>query len=89
MHRAWELYWHNGSFAGDSLSLWVTSLVSTAGFPVVSQSAFQVNSGMGLLTAITIAIALIADMLFLSPLLMAVDRDSAAPSDTSSSAHAT
>jgi hypothetical protein len=55
----------------------------------LSQSAFEVNSGMGLLTAITIVIALIADFPFLPPLLMAVDRDSNAPPDTSSSAHAT
>jgi len=70
-------------------ALWVTSLVLTAGFLGLSRSAFEVNSGMGLLTAITIVIALIADFLFLPPLLMAVDRDSNALADTSASAHAT
>jgi predicted RND superfamily exporter protein len=48
----------------------VTSLVLIAGFLVLAQSAFEVNSGMGLLTAITIGFALVADFLFLPPLLI-------------------
>ena len=58
------------AFSTVGMALWVTSLVLAAGFLVLSQSAFQVNSGMGLLTAIVIAFALIADFLFLPPLLM-------------------
>jgi len=45
-----------------------------AGFMVLTQSAFKLNSDMGLLTAITIALALIADFIFLPPLLMKVDK---------------
>lgn len=58
------------AFSTVGMALWVTSLVLAAGFLVLSQSAFQVNSGMGLLTAIVIAFALIADFLFLPPLLI-------------------
>lgn len=58
------------AFSTVGMALWVTSLVLAAGFLVLSQSAFQVNSGMGLLTAIVIAFALVADFLFLPPLLM-------------------
>ena len=58
------------AFSTVGMALWVTSLVLVAGFMVLSQSAFQVNSGMGLLTAIVIVFALIADFLFLPPLLI-------------------
>ena len=40
---------------------------------VLSLSAFELNSAMGLLTAITIVIALIIDFLFLPPLLIALE----------------
>ena len=62
------------AFSTVGMALWVTSLVLAAGFLVLSQSAFQVNSGMGLLTAIVIAFALLADFLFLPPLLMTLGR---------------
>ena len=52
------------------MALWVTSVVLVMGFGVLSLSTFELNSGMGQLTALTIAIALIADFLFLPPLLM-------------------
>jgi predicted RND superfamily exporter protein len=51
----------------------VTSLVLIAGFLVLTQSGFKLNSDMGLLTAITIAFALAADFLLLPPLLMKLD----------------
>ena len=51
-------------------ALWVTSVVLTAGFLVLALSSFQLNAGMGLLTAIVIVFALLADFLFLPPLLM-------------------
>jgi len=47
-----------------------TSLILTAGFAVLAGSTFIVNSQMGLLTAITIVIALLTDLLFLPALLM-------------------
>jgi len=58
------------AFSTVGTALWVTSLVLIAGFMILAQSSFEVNSGMGLLTAITIAFALVADFLFLPPLLI-------------------
>lgn len=54
-------------------ALWVNTLILVAGFSVLAFSAFELNSGMGLLTAITIALALLADFLFLPPLLMKLE----------------
>jgi predicted RND superfamily exporter protein len=62
------------AFHTVGVALLVTTLVLIAGFMVLSQSAFKLNSDMGLLTAITIALALLADFLFLPPLLMKVDK---------------
>ncbi len=67
------------AFSTVGMALWVTSLVLVAGFMVLSQSAFQVNSGMGLLTAIVIVFALIADFLFLPPLLIRLSSDKSSP----------
>jgi len=54
--------------------LWVTTLVLVAGFTVLAQSTFKLNGDMGMLTAITILIALLIDFLFLPPLLMLLDK---------------
>jgi predicted RND superfamily exporter protein len=51
-------------------ALWVTSLALIAGFLVLSTSAFELNAGMGLLVSMVIALALVADFLFLPPLLI-------------------
>lgn len=61
------------AFANVGMALWVTSVALVAGFLVLSLSAFKLNSGMGLLTAITITFALMADFLFLPPLLMKLE----------------
>jgi len=58
------------SFASVGKALWVTTAVLVAGFGVMATSTFKVNADMGLLTAVTILIALIIDFLFLPPLLM-------------------
>ena len=63
------------AFNTVGVALTVTTVVLVAGFMVIAQSNFQVNSQMGLLTAITIAIALIVDFLFLPALLLLVDGD--------------
>jgi len=55
-------------------ALWTTSIVLIAGFMVLTQSPFILNSGMGLLTAITIGMALLADFLLLPTLLMTLDK---------------
>jgi predicted RND superfamily exporter protein len=63
------------AFSTVGVALWVTSLVLVCGFIVLAQSNFQMNSGMGLMTSITIAVALWVDFLFLPPILMALDKD--------------
>jgi len=58
------------AFSTVGTALWVTSLVLAIGFSVLAFSHFELNAGMGLLTAMTIGIALAADFLFLPTLLM-------------------
>jgi len=55
-------------------SLWMTTVILVSGFTVLSFSHFTVNSNMGLLSAITIAVALVMDLLFLPPLLIMLDK---------------
>jgi len=61
------------AFSSVGTALVVTSLILIAGFAVLSQSSFGFNAGMGQMTAITVAFALLADFLFLPPLLMALE----------------
>ena len=56
-------------------ALLTTSLVLVAGFVMVSFSSFELNAGMGKLTALVIALALLADFFLLPPLLMKVEGD--------------
>ncbi|ODS24886.1 RND transporter [Candidatus Endobugula sertula] len=63
------------TFSSVGHALWITTWVLVAGFMVLAQSSFKLNASMGLLTALTIGIALIIDFLFLPSLLMSVDRD--------------
>ena len=58
-----------------SLLFIVTSLVLIGGFMILALSAFKLNAGMGLLTSITIGLALVADFLFLPPLLMKLEEN--------------
>ena len=62
------------AFHTVGVALLVTTIVLVAGFLVLAQSSFKLNSDMGLLTSITIALALLADFLFLPPLLMKLDK---------------
>lgn len=61
------------AFSTVGKALWVTSLVLISGFLVLSLSDFSFNSYTGALMAITIGCALIADLLFLPPLLMKIE----------------
>jgi predicted RND superfamily exporter protein len=63
------------AFNTVGLALVVTSLVLIAGFFVLTFSAFQLNSDMAMMTAVTIFFAIIADFLLLPPLLMAIDSE--------------
>ena len=61
------------AFNTVGMALWVTSVCLVCGFLVLAFSGFKVNSEMGLLSAVTIAIALAADFFFLPPLLMKLE----------------
>ena len=56
------------------VALVATSVVLVANFAVIGTSHFYPNASMGLLSAITIAMALIVDFFFFVPLLVALDR---------------
>lgn len=60
-------------------ALVVTSIVLVVGFSILALSKFANNADVGLLTAVIIALALVADFLFLPPLLMAIDGQGTAP----------
>ncbi len=62
------------AFNTVGLALVVTSIVLVAGFLVLTFSAFQLNSNMAFMTAVTIVFAIIADFLLLPPILMALDK---------------
>lgn len=49
-----------------------TSIILVAGFSLLSFSSFRLNEGLGILTALVIAFALICDLLFLPALLRCV-----------------
>ena len=58
------------AFATVGKAMVTTSVILILGFLVLTLSTFQVNVTFGLLSAITIALALLSDFLFLPPLLM-------------------
>ena len=62
------------AFHTVGMALLTTSIVLVIGFMVLALSAFKLNAGMGMLTAIVIAFALIADFFFLPALLMKLDK---------------
>jgi len=62
------------AFSKVGTALWVTSLTLIAGFIVLSTSAFELNKGMGQLTALVIGLALFADLTFLPAILMKFTR---------------
>jgi hypothetical protein len=68
-------------------ALWVTTATLVAGFLVLSLSGFKVNSNMGLMTAITISLALALDFLFLPTLLIIVEEKSHDAKDAKHDAH--
>tara|TARA_Y100000296_G_C5176920_1_gene260634 strand:- start:2629 stop:4962 length:2334 start_codon:yes stop_codon:yes gene_type:complete len=73
------------AFGHVGTALWTTTFVLVAGFVVLAQSTFSLNADMGLLTAITIFIALVVDFLFLPPLLMKLDSGKKEPVQSASS----
>ena len=62
------------AFRTVGVALVATSVVLVTNFAVIGTSHFYPNSSMGMLSAITIAMALVVDFLFFVPLLIALDR---------------
>ncbi len=62
------------SFNTVGQALWTTTAVLAAGFLVFSTSGFEPSWALGMLVAITIVFALVADFLLLPTLLIATDR---------------
>ena len=62
------------AFSSVGRALVVTSAVLTAGFLILAQSTFKQNADLGLLAAVTIFFALVADFFLLPPLLLRLDR---------------
>lgn len=58
------------AFRSVGVAIIVTSVVLIAGFMILAQSHFALNSDMGLLTSVVIFLALIFDLTFLPPLLI-------------------
>lgn len=61
------------AFKNVGNALLVTTIVLVAGFAVLALSSFSMNADMGLLTALTIATALIVDFFLLPPLLLQLE----------------
>jgi len=57
-------------FDSVGTAMWVTTVVLISGFAVLAASDFKMNSGMGTLSAVTIALALAADFLLLPALIL-------------------
>ena len=62
------------TFQATGRALWTTTAILVAGFLVFASSGFEVSWTLGVLVAITLVLALVADFLLLPPLLMALDR---------------
>jgi uncharacterized protein len=63
-------------------AMWVTTVALVAGFTVLTVSGYNVNAQMGLLSAITISLALLLDFFFLPALLLMIDRKQSNNNDT-------
>ncbi len=61
------------AFRVNGRAMIVTTISLVAGFLVLTLSNFELNSSMGLLTAVVIGLALLADFFLLAPLLLLID----------------
>ncbi|MBL1274622.1 MAG: MMPL family transporter [Ectothiorhodospiraceae bacterium] len=62
------------AFANVGTALIITTIVLVSGFSVLTFSTFKLNFDLGLITALTIGIALVVDFLLLPALLIMFDR---------------
>jgi predicted RND superfamily exporter protein len=58
------------AFETVGLALIVTTIILTVGFLVMAMSAFQINEQLGMMTAVTMVIALVMDFTLLPALLL-------------------
>ena len=61
------------AFKVNGRAMLVTTIVLVVGFLTLALSKFELNAGMGLLTAGVIALAVLADLFFLAPLLLMIE----------------
>lgn len=61
------------AFSTVGTALVLTTVILTFGFSALGQSAFQLNSYLGLLTALVVVSALVADFFLLPPLLIFIE----------------
>ena len=62
------------AFSTVGIALVVTSIILVAGFTILGQSSFGMNSNMAALTAIAVIVALVMDFLLLPVLLLKLDK---------------
>ncbi len=62
------------AFSTVGAAIWISALVLIVGFSVLAFSDFKMNEHLGLLTSMTIAVALVIDFTLLPTLLMTLDR---------------
>ncbi len=62
------------AFKSVAPAMTVTSVILMVGFGILSISDYNFNGDMGRLTAVTIGVALLVDLLMLPPLLLAFDK---------------
>jgi len=74
------------AFVSVGRALLVTSAVLVVGFLVLALSSFKLNASMGLLTAIVIVFALVADFFLLPSLLMKIEENNDAKLATAATA---
>lgn len=67
------------AFRTVGTALLVSTLVLIAGFAILALSTFKMNSWLGMMVALTIAIALVVDFLLLPGLLVTLDKRRAKP----------
>ncbi|NQV21911.1 MAG: MMPL family transporter [Rhodospirillales bacterium] len=62
------------AFSTVGAAIWISALVLMVGFSVLAFSVFRMNGDMGLLTAVTIGVALLIDFTLLPALLITLDK---------------
>ncbi|MBL4864967.1 MAG: MMPL family transporter [Pseudomonadales bacterium] len=69
------------AFSHVGTALVVCNIVLIAGFLVLAQSDFRLNTSMGYFTSITFVMALAVDFLLLPPVLIMIDNKERTPTD--------